>query len=75
MRRLFRWLIGAHAANAGERVPSSSEQMTLHDALRLCAGQVQNDDRAATNKTPRPAVLLLRRQLQRSFEGRSGRNL
>jgi hypothetical protein len=51
MRRFTKFLKDMFTATDLERLPATASEMTLHDALRICAGRVRNDDRPARTRT------------------------
>lgn len=49
MRRIAQFLKDTLTATAWQRLPASSQEMTLHDVLRICAGSARNDEGAMRN--------------------------
>lgn len=52
MRRIAKFLKDTLTVTNPKRLPATSFEMTLHDALRICAGRVQNHERSGSALVP-----------------------
>lgn len=56
MRRFAKFLKDMFTSPDLQRLPAMSHEMTLHNALRICAGRVQHDDSSAVTQSVLPLI-------------------